>query len=46
MYPAGRSLFGVDDLSGNVQEFVAGDHAPYPGGIGIDDDPTITSTPA
>jgi toxoflavin biosynthesis protein ToxD len=25
MYPAGRSLFGVDDLSGNVAEYVAGD---------------------
>lgn len=42
MYPAGRSLFGVDDLSGNVAEYVAGDYAPYPGGIGIDNDPIIT----
>jgi toxoflavin biosynthesis protein ToxD len=28
MYPAGRSRFGVDDLSGNVQEHVADDYAP------------------
>jgi formylglycine-generating enzyme required for sulfatase activity len=42
MYPAGRNPFGVDDLSGNVAEYVADDCTPYPGGIGIDDDPTVT----
>ncbi|MBO0884422.1 MAG: SUMF1/EgtB/PvdO family nonheme iron enzyme, partial [Mycobacterium sp.] len=42
MYPTGRSPFGVDDMAGNVEEFVAGNYAPYPGAIGIDDDPTIT----
>jgi toxoflavin biosynthesis protein ToxD len=42
MYPAGRSLFRVDDMSGNVQEYVADDYAPHPGGIGIDDDPAVT----
>jgi toxoflavin biosynthesis protein ToxD len=39
MYPAGRSPFGADDMSGNVEELVADDYAPYPGGILIDDDP-------
>lgn len=38
VYPAGRSPFGVDDLGGNVEEFVADDYAPYPGGAVIDDD--------
>jgi formylglycine-generating enzyme required for sulfatase activity len=38
VYPAGRSPFGVDDLGGNVEEFVADDYAPYPGGATIDDD--------
>jgi toxoflavin biosynthesis protein ToxD len=37
MYPAGRSLFGVDDMAGNIEELVADDYAPYPGGIRIDD---------
>jgi formylglycine-generating enzyme required for sulfatase activity len=37
MYPAGRSVFGVDDLAGNVEELVVGDCAPYPAGIRIDD---------
>jgi toxoflavin biosynthesis protein ToxD len=37
MYPAGRSPFGVDDLSGNVEELVVGDYALYPGGIRIND---------
>jgi toxoflavin biosynthesis protein ToxD len=40
MYPAGRSPVGVDDMSGNVEEFVADDYAPYPGGILIDNDAT------
>jgi formylglycine-generating enzyme required for sulfatase activity len=42
MYPAGRSLFGVDDLSGNVEEYVAGNYAPYPDTIRTDDDLTIS----
>jgi toxoflavin biosynthesis protein ToxD len=42
MYPAGRSPFGVDDMSGNVEEFVADDYAPYPDGIRADDDLTIS----
>jgi toxoflavin biosynthesis protein ToxD len=40
MYPAGQSLFGVDDLSGNVEELVADDYSPYPGGIFLDDGST------
>jgi toxoflavin biosynthesis protein ToxD len=42
MYPEGRSLFGADDLSGNVAEYVSGDYGPYPGAIHIDDDLTIS----
>ncbi|HEU5470959.1 MAG TPA: SUMF1/EgtB/PvdO family nonheme iron enzyme [Actinophytocola sp.] len=38
IYPAGRSPFGVDDLGGNVEEFVADDYAPYPGGAAVADD--------
>lgn len=38
IYPAGRSPFGVDDLGGNVEEFVADDYTPYPGGDTIADD--------
>lgn len=38
MYPRGRSPLGVDDLAGNVEEHVADDYAPYPGGQAVDDD--------
>lgn len=38
IHPAGRSVFGADDMAGNVEEFVADDYAPYPGGVIIDDD--------
>ncbi len=38
VYPAGRSPFGVHDMAGNVEEYVADDYAPYPGGDRIDDD--------
>jgi toxoflavin biosynthesis protein ToxD len=44
MYPAGRSPFGVDDLAGNVAEYVAGDYDPYSGAIHIDDSSTTTTT--
>jgi formylglycine-generating enzyme required for sulfatase activity len=37
-YPRGRSPFGVDDMGGNVEEFVADDYRPYPGGARVDDD--------
>ncbi|HEX3786590.1 MAG TPA: SUMF1/EgtB/PvdO family nonheme iron enzyme [Pseudonocardiaceae bacterium] len=40
MYPAGRSVAGVDDLAGNVEEFVADDYRPYPGGAAVADDLT------
>jgi formylglycine-generating enzyme required for sulfatase activity len=45
MYPAGRSPFGADDLSGNVQEFVADDYTAYPGVIGTDDGSVTTGHP-
>ncbi|MEW2287345.1 SUMF1/EgtB/PvdO family nonheme iron enzyme [Streptomyces sp. NPDC047841] len=38
MYPAGRSPFGAYDMAGNVEEFVADDYRPYPGGRHVDDD--------
>ncbi|MFE9374522.1 formylglycine-generating enzyme family protein [Streptomyces sp. NPDC006711] len=34
----GRSPFGADDLAGNVEEYVADDYRPYPGGPHIADD--------
>lgn len=36
-FPAGRSPYGVHDMGGNVEEFVADDYAPYPGGPFVDD---------
>jgi formylglycine-generating enzyme required for sulfatase activity len=42
MYPAGRSLFGVDDLSGNVEEYVTDDYTPYPDTIRTVNDLTIS----
>ncbi|CDG20304.1 conserved protein of unknown function [Xenorhabdus poinarii G6] len=38
IYPLGRSKFGIDDLAGNVEEYVAEDYYPYPGGDVIHDD--------
>ncbi|MET8772505.1 SUMF1/EgtB/PvdO family nonheme iron enzyme [Streptomyces sp. NPDC004658] len=38
MYPAGRSPFGAYDMAGNVEEYVADDYRPYPGGQYVDDD--------
>lgn len=40
LYPAGRSPFGLWDLAGNVEEYVADDYRPYPGGEPIADDLT------
>ncbi len=40
LYPTGRSPFGVWDLAGNVEEYVAEDYRPYPGGELISDDLT------
>jgi toxoflavin biosynthesis protein ToxD len=38
IYPTGRSPFGVDDMAGNVEEYVADNYHPYPGGESITDD--------
>jgi toxoflavin biosynthesis protein ToxD len=38
IYPAGRCGFGVDDMAGNVEEFVSDDYRPYPGGQMVADD--------
>ncbi|MDE1474937.1 formylglycine-generating enzyme family protein [Xenorhabdus bovienii] len=38
IFPLGRSTFGIDDLAGNVEEYVADDYSPYPGGDVINDD--------
>ncbi|MFE2938925.1 formylglycine-generating enzyme family protein [Streptomyces sp. NPDC059255] len=41
-FPAGRSPFGVSDMGGNVEEFVADDYRPYRGGSFVADDLTGT----
>jgi toxoflavin biosynthesis protein ToxD len=38
MFPEGASPFGVLDLAGNVEEYVADDYLAYPGGEFIRDD--------
>lgn len=38
IFPNGRSPFGADDMAGNVEEYVAEDYVPYPGGPRIVDD--------
>lgn len=38
MFPLGNSEFGVADMAGNVEEFVANDYRPYPAGELIEDD--------
>lgn len=37
-YPEGASPFGILDLAGNVEEYVADAYAPYPGGPVVVDD--------
>ena len=41
-YPDGASPFGVLDLAGNVEEYVADDYGSYPGATVIADDLTAT----
>ncbi len=36
-FVGGESAFGIADLAGNVEEYVAGDYAAYPGGTAIAD---------
>lgn len=38
VYPGGRSPVGCDDMAGNVEEYVADNYRPYPGGSRIADD--------
>ena len=38
MFPLGASPFGCLDMAGNVEEYVADNYAPYPGGKAINDD--------
>ncbi|MGW7574691.1 formylglycine-generating enzyme family protein [Streptomyces sp. NPDC054765] len=38
VHPAGRGPFGTDDMAGNVEEYVADDYRPYPGGNAVADD--------
>jgi len=42
MYPEGASPFGVLDLAGNVEEYVADDYRPYPGAAIVADDLVAT----
>lgn len=38
VHPGGISPFGLLDASGNVEEWVADDYRPYPGGTAVEDD--------
>jgi toxoflavin biosynthesis protein ToxD len=38
IYPDGRSPFGLSDVAGNVEEYVADTYRPYPAGAMITDD--------
>jgi formylglycine-generating enzyme required for sulfatase activity len=42
MYPLGRTTSGIDDLAGNVEEYVADDYHAYPGGSFVADDLQLT----
>jgi formylglycine-generating enzyme required for sulfatase activity len=42
MYPRGRTESGIDDLGGNVEEYVADAYRPYPGGTPVADDLRVT----
>ena len=42
IHPDGASPFGVLDLAGNVEEYVADDYRPYPGAATVADDLTTT----
>ncbi|MEV7427917.1 SUMF1/EgtB/PvdO family nonheme iron enzyme [Streptomyces sp. NPDC091212] len=44
-FPAGRSPFGVFDLGGNVEEFVADTYRPYRGGRFVADDLAVAPLP-
>lgn len=37
-FPLGNSPFGVSDMAGNVEEYVADNYAPYPGATVVEDD--------
>jgi toxoflavin biosynthesis protein ToxD len=37
IFPGGDSPFGMADMAGNVEEYVADSYRPYPGGKAIDD---------
>jgi formylglycine-generating enzyme required for sulfatase activity len=43
MFPRGASSFGLLDMGGNVEEYVANDYAPYPGAATIADDLLVLS---
>lgn len=38
IFPHGRSPFGLFDMAGNVEEYVACDYRPYPNGEDVEDD--------
>ena len=46
LHPGGASPFGVMDMAGNVEEYVADDYRPYPGAALIADDLVATYGPS